>query len=96
VTSLTSGRPVASRASARISSAARPRPWKLYGLVGGLYAPPRSMLAPPSATAYAVSSVCARVRAGDEREAVHAAASKIVAGMRSVTSASDRPELRMR
>ena len=59
-TSVTSGSPVSSRASARIFSASEPRPWKLYGDVRGLKAPPRSMVAPAAFTARAVSSVCSR------------------------------------
>ena len=58
--SVTIGRPVSSRASRSTSSASSPSPWKLYGEVRGLNAPPRSIVAPASATARAVSSVCSR------------------------------------
>ena len=37
-----------------------PSPWNVYGEVRGLNAPPRSIVAPASATARAVSSVCSR------------------------------------
>jgi hypothetical protein len=60
MSSVTSGSPVSARASARIVSASSPSPWKVYGEVRGLNAPPRSMLAPLAATARAVSSVWAR------------------------------------
>ena len=43
---MTTGRPVSARASARISSAGRPRPWNANGDVRGLNAPPRSIEAP--------------------------------------------------
>ena len=45
-TSVTTGSPVAARTSARISSPATPSPWKAYGEVRGLKAPPRSSVAP--------------------------------------------------
>ena len=51
ISSVTSGSPVASRASSRIASACAPSPRKLYGDVRGLNAPPRSMLAPAACTA---------------------------------------------
>ena len=60
VSSVTTGRPVASRASARISSASRPSPWKANGDVRGLKAPPRIIDAPPFFTASATASVCSR------------------------------------
>src|SRR4051794_20604414 len=59
--SVTTGSPVSARASARISSASRPRPLKANGDVRGLKAPPRSIEAPPSRTVRATSSVCSRV-----------------------------------
>jgi hypothetical protein len=58
--SVTTGRPVAARASARISSAGSPSPLNANGDVRGLYAPPRSIDAPPALTASATSSVCSR------------------------------------
>ena len=61
ISSVTIGRPVTSRASARISSPACPSPWKEYGDERGLNAPPRSIVAPAAATTRAVSSVCSRV-----------------------------------
>ena len=60
ISSVTIGRPVSSFASRRISSASKPMPWKEYGDVRGLKAPPRSQVAPAAATARAVSSVCSR------------------------------------
>ena len=60
ISSVTTGRPVSSLASRRIVSASSPSPWKVYGEVRGLKAPPRSIVAPASATARAVSSVCSR------------------------------------
>src|SRR3954447_18025054 len=58
--SVTTGRPVCSRASARISSASGPRPLNANGEVRGLNAPPRSMEAPACLTALATPSVCSR------------------------------------
>src|SRR3954469_12623821 len=58
--SVTTGRPVCCRASARISSASAPRPLNANGEVRGLKAPPRSMDAPASLTARATPSVCSR------------------------------------
>jgi hypothetical protein len=60
ISSVTIGSPVSSRASTRIDRASSPRPLKVYGEVRGLKAPPRSIVAPASATARAVSSVCSR------------------------------------
>ena len=60
-TSVTIGRPVASRVSTRISRPSRPRPWKAYGEVRGLKAPPRSRVAPAARAMCAASSVCAAV-----------------------------------
>ena len=72
ISSVTIGRPVSSLASRRMSSASRPRPWKVYGEVRGLKAPPRSMVAPAAATTRAVSmrllAVLDRARAGDQPE----------------------------
>src|SRR5215213_9446245 len=59
--SVTTGRPVSARASARISSACEPSPLNAKGEVRGLNAPPRSIEAPPSRTVRATSSVCSRV-----------------------------------
>ena len=61
ISSVTSGRPVSSRASARISSASTPSPWNAYGDVRGLNAPPRNIVTPWAATTRAVSIVCSRV-----------------------------------
>ena len=61
VSSDTIGSPVASRASRRMSSAGGPSPRNENGDVRGLNAPPRSIDAPPSATAWAMPSVCSRV-----------------------------------
>ena len=60
ISSVTSGSPVSSRASCRISSASSPRPWNVYGDVRGLNAPPRSIVTPAAATQRAVSIVCSR------------------------------------
>ena len=38
-----------------------PRPWKAYGEVRGLNAPPRRIVAPAAATASAVSNSCSRL-----------------------------------
>ena len=38
-----------------------PRPWKAYGEVRGLNAPPRRMVAPAALTASAVSNSCSRL-----------------------------------
>ena len=55
---MTTGRPVASRASARMRSPSSPSPWKEYGLVRGLKAPPRRMCAPAALMARATMRVC--------------------------------------
>src|SRR5215213_9088109 len=60
VISLTTGSPVCSRASRRMSSPSMPSPWKANGEVRGLNAPPRSIEAPAAATARATPSVCSR------------------------------------
>ena len=59
--SVTIGRPVSARASARMPSAGLPSPLKAYGDVRGLYAPPRRNVAPTAAQTRAVSMVCSRV-----------------------------------
>jgi hypothetical protein len=59
--SVTTGSPVAARASARISRPGTPSPLKTNGDVRGLKAPPRSIVAPAAATVRATSSVCSRV-----------------------------------
>src|SRR6266851_2175140 len=46
MTSVTTGRPVSSRTSARIFRPSSPSPWYAYGEVRGLNAPPRSSEAP--------------------------------------------------
>ena len=56
-TSVTTGRPVSSRTSARIRSPFSPSPWKAYGLVRGLKAPPRSSVAPAACAIRAAASV---------------------------------------
>ena len=61
ISSVTIGRPVSAFASRSSSSASSPRPWNVYGDVRGLNAPPRSIVAPASATARAVASVCSRL-----------------------------------
>jgi len=57
-TSVTIGSPVSRRALSRILRPFSPRPWKAYGEVRGLKAPPRSICAPAFFTAIAVSMVC--------------------------------------
>src|SRR5499433_858105 len=54
-TSVTTGRPVRLRASARYLSPCSLSPWKAYGEVRGLKAPPRRILAPADLTASATS-----------------------------------------
>ena len=44
-----------------VLNASTPRPWKLYGDVRGLNAPPRRIVAPAAATASAVSKSCSRL-----------------------------------
>ena len=61
MTSVMTGRPVRSRASARYRSASTPRPWNAYGLVRGLNAPPRRTVAPAALTASAVSNSWSRL-----------------------------------
>ena len=58
-TSVTTGSPVSSRARRRCSRPSAPSPRKEYGELRGLYAPPRSRLAPAAATLVAVSTSCA-------------------------------------
>jgi len=64
--SVTSGRPVSSLASARIARPASPSPWNVYGEVRGLKAPPRRTVAPAALTARAVSMLDAPVSGGTE------------------------------
>ena len=61
MTSVMTGSPVRSRASARSRRPAMPSPWKAYGEVRGLNAPPRRIVAPAAATASAVSNSCSRL-----------------------------------
>src|SRR5437762_2095980 len=58
ITSVTTGSPVSARVSARMRSPATPRPWNAYGDVRGLYAPPRSRVAPARRASCAAASVC--------------------------------------
>ena len=58
ISSVTTGWPVASRALASRSSPSARSPWKLYGLVRGLNAPPRSSEAPAACTRRATSVIC--------------------------------------
>ena len=72
ITSVTTGRPVRSRASASSRRPSRPRPWNEYGLVRGLNAPPRRTRAPAAATAVGrLEQLLARLdgaRPGHDRE----------------------------
>ena len=61
MTSVTNGIPVFSRASARSFRPSSSRPWKLYGEVRGLNAPPRSTCAPAFFTTSALFRICSRV-----------------------------------
>ena len=54
MTSVTTGMPCLWPTSRRICRPSSPRPWKLYGLVRGLKAPPRRMLAPAALTLPAI------------------------------------------
>ena len=58
ISSLTMGRPVASRALTMSRMPSVPRPWNAYGDVRGLYAPPRSMLPPAAFTSRATCTIC--------------------------------------
>src|SRR5438094_10342105 len=60
MTSVTTGRPVSRLASARYLSPSSSSPWKEYGDVRGLKAPPRKTEAPAALTFAATSSTCAR------------------------------------
>ncbi len=60
ITSVTTGRPVSSRAAANSFSPSVPSPWKLYGEVRGLKAPPRKAFAPAPFTAWAASRIWSR------------------------------------
>ncbi len=53
----------ASAAPRRSRSPSSPRPWKLYGELRGLYAPPRRIFAPARLTAAAVASTCSGLSA---------------------------------
>jgi hypothetical protein len=55
---VTIGRPTESRTSARIFSPSAASPWKAYGEVRGLNAPPRSRVAPAAWAIRAASTVC--------------------------------------
>src|SRR5918999_573935 len=55
------GRPVFPRTAARIFSPSSPRPWKAYGDVRGLNAPPRSNVAPAAWAICAACRVCSAV-----------------------------------
>ena len=72
ISSVTSGSPVSSRASARIVSASTPSPWNAYGEVRGLKAPPRSIVTPSACDgARRLERLLARLdraRPGDEAE----------------------------
>ena len=58
MTSVTSFRSWRSAAARSIRSPASPSPWKLYGELRGLNAPPRRIFAPARLTAAAVASTC--------------------------------------
>ena len=60
-TSVTIGRPVSSRTSARICRPCSPSPWNAYGEDRGLNAPPRSRVAPAAAAICAACSVWSAV-----------------------------------
>ena len=51
---------MASPASASRRRPSSPSPWNEWGEVRGFQAPARSIAAPPSAAAWAVSSICSR------------------------------------
>ena len=72
ISSVTTGSPVSSRASRRIASASSPSPWKVYGDVRGLNAPPRSIVAPASCDRARrlerLLAVLDRARPGDQAE----------------------------
>ena len=58
IISVTMGSPVALRALRSSSRPSAPIPWKSYGLVRGLKAPPRSSFAPDALTACAMAVIC--------------------------------------
>ena len=60
MTSVTIASPVSSRAAARCLRPSSPMPWKLYGFVRGLNAPPRRPTAPASFIRCAISMICSR------------------------------------
>src|SRR5216684_3896069 len=59
ITSVTAASPWRRAASSSNCTPGAPRPWKAYGLVRGLNAPPRSTAHPSRATAAAAASICA-------------------------------------
>ena len=63
MTSVISLRSWRSAADRSIFRPASPSPWKLYGELRGLNAPPRRIFAPARLTAAAVASTCASVSA---------------------------------
>src|SRR5262245_12687992 len=58
MTSLTTASPCASAARRSSFRPSSPSPWNAYGEVRGLYAPPRSTVAPAAATARAIVNTC--------------------------------------
>ena len=65
MTSVMTSRPVSSATSRRSLRPSRPMPWKLYGELRGLKAPPRRNCAPAAATCFALSRGSGR---GDSTE----------------------------
>ena len=63
MTSVISFRLWRSAAARRMRSPSSPMPWKLYGLLRGLKAPPRSTFAPARLTAAAAASTCSSLSA---------------------------------
>ena len=63
ITSEMSFRLCASAARRSICSPGSPRPWKLYGELRGLNAPPRRIFAPARLTAAALAMTCSSVSA---------------------------------
>ncbi len=58
ITSVTAGSPTSRPAAASRRSPSAPIPWKEWGPVRGLKAPPRSIVAPAALTARAAASIC--------------------------------------
>ena len=58
ISSVTIGSPVSLFADESMSSPALPSPWKAYGEVRGLNAPPRSIVAPAAFTDFAMLTIC--------------------------------------